>query len=160
MNAEKRDMALHKQVCYPCSRVPHCIKDVPCSTVSWCVYRPELQESLFRSSPMAVPSVLTEMHARRCCFPSGFDQIVHWHQTVTRALWMADANFDAQRGVQLSGWLKLHGAGTPKGASHLRITATAKVSWSVRSAGLTWSCGHGVPIDIRAPYEPCLVCRL
>jgi len=67
-----------------------------------------------------------------------------------RAVWMADANFDAQRGVQLSGWFKLHGAGTPAGASHLRTTATAKVSWSVRSAGLTWSCGHGVPYDIRA----------
>ena len=61
---------------------------------------------------------------------------------------MADANFDAQRGVQLSGWLKLHGAGTPEGANHLRITATAKVSLSVCSAGLTWLCGHAVLYDI------------
>ena len=77
-----------------------------------------------------------------------------------RAVRMADANFDAQRGVQLSGWLKLHGTGTPEGANHLSITPAAKMSWTVRSASLTWSCGHWVPYGIRAPYESCLVCRV
>ena len=76
------------------------------------------------------------------------------------SLWMADANFDAQRGVQLFGWLKLHGTGTPEGANHLSTTPAAKMSWTVRSASLTWSCGHWVPYGIRAPYESCLVCRV
>ena len=41
------------------------------------------------------------------------------------SLWMADANFDVQRDVQLFGWLELHCAGTVDGTKHIHITATA-----------------------------------
>jgi len=41
------------------------------------------------------------------------------------SLWMADANFDVQRDVQLFGWLELHCAGTVDGTKHVHITATA-----------------------------------
>ena len=76
------------------------------------------------------------------------------------SLWMADANFDVQRDVQLFGWLELHCAGTVDGTKHIHITATAWVS-CVRAPLV--GRGHvdtGVSYDIHAPYEPRVVCRV